>query len=285
MSTIAKVDVAENLEFAKATMRVEAVEQQIDGSVTPDEYYFSFAGNPEEVVQTVSASIDRARQAILKASRSESNTPQDLSRTAHPQLQTDKFDQKSMLYRQDSSDTNFCASPTQTASPSMSLDDYTYPPSVSDLPEPSSIRNSVDSAWTTWIRKQPRRVLGVPAKLPFASRLPFTYWGQGVHKQASSSSFDDHAKSSEDETDMIEEVDLLSKEREFLKTTFGLGEREEVVYRKSEWHTYSCFASADYATPQSNAVISPVEYPYMVLSTSLLRTSASSHNPCSPRPG
>lgn len=229
---IAKVDKSENLEFAKATMRVEAIEQQLDGSVTPDEYYFSFAGNPDEVVQAVRASIDQARQTFLEASRSQSNTPQNLSSTAHPQLEVDTSHQKAILQRQYSDDTDVCTSPVQTTSPSMYLDDYTYPPSVSGLPEPSSIRHSGGNAWTTWIRRQPRKVLGVPAKLPFASRLPFTYWPNSLHQQDSPANYDVNAVSGEDETDMMEEVDLVSKEKEFLKTTFGLGEREEVVYRE-----------------------------------------------------
>lgn len=238
LSTIAKVDVAENLEFAKATMRVEAMEHQIDGSITPDEYYFSFAGNPHEIVEAVEHSASRARQLALEADRSQSNTPQDLSRTARPRHgDTDIRENagETLTQLQESSDTSFDedSSPLDPNNHSAFLDRYTYPPSLSGLPEPRSVRQSSDGAWTTWIRKQPRKVFGVPAKLPFAGRLPFTYWGHSGKHEGSAPFHDGGGTSSDDEADMVEELDLTSKEKRFLKTTFGLGEREEVVYRKS----------------------------------------------------
>lgn len=210
-------------------MRVEAVEQQIDGSVTPDEYYFSFAGDPHEVARFVGDSAACARELVAEASGSQSNTPQDLSRTSRPFRKSTH--QKEPMSRQDSHDSSCSSSPVDTASPSMFLDHYTYPPGVSGQPEPRSISGSSDTAWTTWIRKQPRKVLGVPAKLPFAGRLPFTYWGHSGKRDTSLSLHDDAVISSEDGMDMMEGIDLVSKEKEFLKTTFGLGEREEVIYR------------------------------------------------------
>lgn len=232
LSHINKVEVAENLEFAKATMRVEAVEQQIDGSVTPDEYYFSFAGDPHEVARTVQASASHARQLVLEAGRSLSNTPQGHANMASTQVGSSPSETEAVLKRQDSKGSSGSSSPGEMTRSSMLLDQYTYPPSVSGLPEPRSVTSSGDGAWTTWIRKQPRKVLGVPAKLPFAGRLPFAYWGQDGQR-GTSSAFDGAAAiASDDEADMVEEIDLLSKEREFLKTTFGLGDREEVIYRK-----------------------------------------------------
>lgn len=240
---IAKVDVAENLEFAKATMRVEATEVQVDGSITPDEYYFSFAGDPHEVAEAVQESANRARQLLLEEGRSSSNTPQDLASTAiqdgGKQIKQ-STSSKAYAYpgsmtpeRQESSN----ASPAEDlpsrmhiGSQSMTSDDFTYPPDTSELPEPRVVTNAQDSPWATWIRKQPRKVLAVPAKIPFVGRLPLTHWSHTGKRVSGSGKARD--SSSEEEADAIDEMDIVSQEKEFLKSTFGLGDREEVVYRE-----------------------------------------------------
>lgn len=223
-------------------MRIQATEMQIDGSITPDEYYFSFAGDPHEVAEAVEEFVVRAKQFVMEHARSSSNTPQDLSNRnkvrQHPRNASNSsrisYPRSPSPRSSEDGDTpseGALRHAEHESHPTL-LESYTYPPGTSELPQPSILSDMHQHAWSTWIRKQPRRVLGVPAKLPFAGRLPFTYWGHLGKKEASDYPAEGRDFSSEDEVEITTEMDLLSKEKEFLKSTFGLGEREEVVYRK-----------------------------------------------------
>lgn len=229
LASISKVDTAEHLEFAKATMRIEALEADGADSLTPDEYYFSFACDPLEVVAQLEEPLTRARAISMQRLRSQSSTPQAVP-LATIELKgdggintTSTPDERRKSLSSDPEDKDLDL--FETDNQSTTLPHHTYPPGSQSAGQfPRAMLTSESIAWTTWMRKQ----LAVPANLPFPSRIPFIPRRSNKRKLAQGVS--QRGDTSIGNEELEKAMSAVDRQKHVLYDTFGLSERETLVY-------------------------------------------------------